>query len=193
MPGKPDPTQIVTLVLKTTGGVVAGASALAPRLGPLGLSAKKVCFFCGFWLWFLEFLLSLMCVFCVCVQVGEDIAKNTKSYLGLPVTVKLTIQNRQAQIEVVPTAALLVLKELNEPPRAKGEKFIKHDGNLTLEQIYSIARTMREQGKSRSRTFGGSCKEILGTANSVGCTVEGVSPREIQRQITEGELDVPEE
>ncbi|MES1910612.1 MAG: hypothetical protein MHM6MM_003181 [Cercozoa sp. M6MM] len=166
MPGKPDPTQIVTLVLKTTGGVVAGASALAPRLGPLGLSAKKV---------------------------GEDIAKNTKSYLGLPVTVKLTIQNRQAQIEVVPTAALLVLKELNEPPRAKGEKFIKHDGNLTLEQIYSIARTMREQGKSRSRTFGGSCKEILGTANSVGCTVEGVSPREIQRQITEGELDVPEE
>lgn len=33
-------------------------------------------------------------------------------------TVKLTIQNRQAQIEVIPSAAALIIKALNEPPRS---------------------------------------------------------------------------
>ena len=50
-------------------------------------------------------------------KVGDDIAKATKDWKGLKVTVKLTIQNRQAQIEVVPSAASLLIKALKEPPR----------------------------------------------------------------------------
>ncbi len=49
--------------------------------------------------------------------MGDDIAKATKDWKGLKVTVKLTIQNRQAQIEVVPSAASLIIKALKEPPR----------------------------------------------------------------------------
>jgi ribosomal protein L11 len=33
------------------------------------------------------------------------------------VTVKLTVQNRQAKVSVVPSAAALVIKALKEPPR----------------------------------------------------------------------------
>jgi hypothetical protein len=36
-------------------------------------------------------------------------------------------------------------------------------------------------------------KEILGTCVSVGCTVDGEDPRDIQAKIDEGEVDVPEE
>ena len=36
-------------------------------------------------------------------------------------------------------------------------------------------------------------KEILGTCVSVGCTVDGEDPREVQAKIDEGEVDVPEE
>ena len=57
-------------------------------------------------------------------KVGDDIAKATKDWKGLKVTVKLVVKNRQAAIEVVPTAASLIIKALKEPPRDR--KKVKH-------------------------------------------------------------------
>ncbi len=45
-------------------------------------------------------------------KVGEDIAKATSAWKGLRVTVQLTIQNRQAKVDVVPSASSLVIKAL---------------------------------------------------------------------------------
>jgi len=104
----------------------------------------------------------------------------------------LTIQNRQATISVVPSAASLIIKALKEPPRdRKRQKNIKHSGNLTFDDIVSIARAMRS--RSMSRTLGGTVKEILGTCQSVGCTVEGRPPHDLIDDINAGELEVPEE
>ena len=50
-------------------------------------------------------------------KVGDDIAKATNDWKGLRISVKLTVQNRQAKVEVVPTAAALIIKALKEPPR----------------------------------------------------------------------------
>jgi ribosomal protein L11 len=50
-------------------------------------------------------------------KIGDDIAKETLKFKGLRVTVKLTVQNRVAQIEVVPTTSTLLIKHLNEPER----------------------------------------------------------------------------
>ncbi|CAM9579202.1 unnamed protein product [Ascophyllum nodosum] len=153
------------VVLRAIGGEVGNTAALAPKLGPLGLSPKKI---------------------------GEDIQKNTMDWKGLPITVKLTIINRQATVAVVPAASSLILKALNEPPRdRKKVKHIKHDGNITLDQVIDIARTMRE--RSMARTLTGTVKEMLGTCNSVGCTVNGQSPRDIQSGISEGEIVIPDE
>jgi len=57
-------------------------------------------------------------------KVGEDIAKATGAWKGLRVTVQLTIQNRQAKVDVVPTASALVIRALKEPPtrQEKGEE-----------------------------------------------------------------------
>jgi large subunit ribosomal protein L12e len=149
--------------LRATGGEVGASSALAPKIGPLGLSPKKV---------------------------GEDIAKATGDWKGLRVTVQLTIQNRQAAVSVVPTASALVIKALKEPYRdRKKEKNIKHSGNLNLDQVVEVARVMRE--KSLARTLQGVVKEVLGTCFSVGCTVEGESPRDISDKIAAGEIEVP--
>ena len=131
--------------LRAVGGEVAATSALAPKVGPLGLSPKKI---------------------------GDDIAKATQDWKGLKVTVRLTIQNRQAKVDVVPSAAALIIKALKEPPRdRKKVKNIKHNGNITMDDILSAARTMRP--RSMSRNLAGVVKEILGTAQSVGCTVDG--------------------
>ena len=47
---------------------------------------------------------------------------------------------------------------------------------------------MREAGKSMAITFEGSCKEILGTAVSLGCTVDGKNPKEVQELIDSEEI-----
>jgi large subunit ribosomal protein L12e len=95
------------------------------------------------------------------------------------------------QIEVVPSAAALIVKALAEPERdRKKEKNIKHSGNVTLDQIYEVARTMRP--RSIAKTFKGTVLEMLGTAVSVGCTVDGKSPKEIQKAIQAGSLVVAE-
>ncbi|XP_028065753.1 uncharacterized protein LOC114268740 [Camellia sinensis] len=58
-------------------------------------------------------------------QIGEDIAKETaKDWKGLRVTVKLTVQNRQAKVSVVPSAAALVIKALKEPERDRKKTVI---------------------------------------------------------------------
>ena len=154
----------LAVYLRAFGGEAAGASSLAPKVGPLGLSAKKV---------------------------ADDIAKATMSFKGLRVTVKLTVQNRVATIEVVPSAASLIVKALAEPERdRKKEKNVKHNGNITMENVYEVSRTMRP--RSIARTFQGTVLEILGTAVSVGCTVDGKSPKDVQAAIHNGSLVVPD-
>ncbi|XP_027981733.1 prostate and testis expressed protein 2 [Eumetopias jubatus] len=112
MPPQFDPNKIKVVYLRCTGGEVSATSALAPEIGPLGLSPKKV---------------------------GDYIAKATSDWKGLRITVKLTIQNRQARIEVVPS--------------------MRH--------------------RSLARALSVTIKEILGTAQSVGCNVDGHHPHDI--------------
>ena len=125
-------------------------------------------------------------------------------------TVQLTIQNRQAAVSVVPSASSLVIRALKgnsllplvfiqyvnvtsyfiEPPRdRKKEKNIKHSGNVTLDEIVDIARTMKS--KSLSKELSGCVKEILGTAQSIGCTVDGQPPHDIVDGINSGEVEIP--
>merc|ERR1712059_233410 len=139
------------------GGEVAATSSLAPKVGPLGLSPKKI---------------------------GDDIAKATQDWKGLKVTVKLTIQNRQAKVEVVPSAAALIIKALKEPPRdRKKVKNIKHNGNITMDDIVNIAKVM--QPRSMSKDLAGVMKEILGTAQSVGCSVDGLKPHDAMDNVND--------
>ena len=109
--------------------------------------------------------------------------------MGLKITVKLRIQNRQATVFVLPSASSLVIRALKEPPRdRKKEKNILHNGNLDFDTIYDIAKTMRP--RSLARTMAGTVKEILGTAQSVGCRVEGKHPHDIIDEINDGVREV---
>ena len=68
---------------------------------------------------------------------------------------------------------------------------VLHKGNVPLEEIYKIARVMRP--RSLAKKFEGTVLEMLGTAQSVGCTVEGEDPHDLIEQIHDGELTVPDE
>ena len=67
---------------------------------------------------------------------------------------------------------------------------MKHNGNLKFADITDIAKKLRP--KSMAVDFKGTVKEVLGTCVSLGCTVDGKSPKEITALINSGELDVHE-
>ena len=48
------------------------------------------------------------------------------------------------------------------------------------------------QHKSFGKNLASVSKEILGTAQSVGCRVDGKNPHDIMDAINAGEIDVPE-
>lgn len=66
---------------------------------------------------------------------------------------------------------------------------VKHNGNITFDDIIATARVMRP--RSMARQLSGTVKEILGTAQSVGCTVDGRPPHDIIDDINSGAVEVP--
>merc|ERR1712070_247658 len=162
MGGKPDPDEIKYLYMKVVGGEVTSAAALAPKCGPIGLPPKKV---------------------------GEDIQKATTKWRGVKIEIEIAVQNRQCTVKVLPTAAPLLIEALKEGGRdRKKVKNVTHSGNIKLDDVIRIAKTMREANKSMAVEFEGTCKEILGTCVSLGCTVDGKTPKETTALINEGEI-----
>ena len=110
---------------------------------------------------------------------------------GIKINVEVAVENRQASVSLVPSSSPLIIKALKEGPRdRKKVKNVKHNGNLKLDEVVDIARKMRP--RSYAETFNGTVKEILGTCASIGCTVDGKSPKELTKLIDEGEIEVNE-
>jgi large subunit ribosomal protein L12e len=140
MAPKFDSTSISIIKIRTIGGEISAVSSLAPKIGPLGLSPKKI---------------------------GEQLSSATKDWEGLRVMCKLTIKNRIAEVEVIPSAAVLLIKALREPKRDRKKiKNIKHDGKISMEKIIFIAKFLKN--RSLSIDLKGCIKEVLGTAQSIG-------------------------
>lgn len=49
------------------------------------------------------------------------------------------------------------------------------------------------RNRSMARELSGTCKEVLGTAHSVGCTVDGRAPHDIIDDINSGAVEVAAE
>ena len=153
---------IIAVNIKVFGGEPGPAATLAPKLGPLGLNAKKV---------------------------GEDIVKEGGKWKGIRVMVQLKCQNRAAEISVQPTSSALIIKELGGYERdRKKVKNVTHKGNLTLEQVKKIAKTVDD--KSLAKNLTGTVKSVLGTCLSIGCTVDKMSPKVVIQKINNGEIKI---
>lgn len=94
MPPKFDLNKIKVIYLRCTGEEVSATSALTPKVSPLDLSPKGI---------------------------GDDVDKATGDWQVLRMTVKLTTQNRQAQVEVLASASALIITALKEPPGGRSK------------------------------------------------------------------------
>ena len=142
--------------LLVNGGEANAGPPLGPALGPLGLNI---------------------------LAVVNKINELTKDYSGMRVPVKISVNTEDKSFEVIvgtPTSSALIVSELNIE-KGSGTPNTEKVGNLTLDQVKKIAKIKLPQMLSHDLKNG--TKEVLGTCISMGETVEGKDPREIQKEI----------
>lgn len=122
-------------------------------------------------------------------QVIKKVNEATKSFAGIKVPVEVDIDLETKDIEVKvssPSASELLKKELGVEKGSGASSKIKI-GDLSIEQIISIAKT--KYPNLLARTLKAAVKAIVGTCVSLGVLIENKPAVEIQRAIDEGEYD----
>lgn len=140
------------------GGKATAGPPIGPALGPIGVNIK---------------------------QVVDEINEKTKDFDGMQIPVKIIIDDKKnIEIEVgTPPTSALILEELGIQKGISEEE--RPIGDITIDQIIKIAKVKRDGMLSYS--LKNAVKEVIGTCVSVGVTVEGLKPKEIQKKIDEGE------
>ncbi|KYK34313.1 MAG: 50S ribosomal protein L11 [Thermoplasmatales archaeon SG8-52-3] len=151
-----------TIEALVEGGKASAGPPLGPALGPLGVNI---------------------------MQIINTINDKTKQFDGMKVPVKVIVDPKTKNFEIevgTPPASSLIFKELGLE-KGSGSAGTHKVGNLTVDQAIKIAKMKQDNllGKELKQKT----KEVIGTCVSIGITVEGKKPQEIQKAIDEGVYD----
>jgi large subunit ribosomal protein L11 len=144
------------------GGQANAGPPLGPALGPLGVNV---------------------------LAIVDKINEITKEYSGMKVPVKVSVDTDNKEFEVTvgtPTTSALIISELGVA-KGSGVPNTEKIGDLSLEQAIRIAKLKGDD--ILARDLKAAVNEVLGTGVSMGVTVEGKDPREVQKEINEGKHD----
>ncbi|MFA5764286.1 MAG: 50S ribosomal protein L11 [archaeon] len=125
------------------------------------------------------------------VNIGNVVAKineATMSFDGMNVPVTVTINGDKTfsiKVGSPPTSALII----KEAKIKKGSGNPKTDmlGNLTIEQVLKVVDQKYDSLNAVSKKA--AAKEIMGTCDSMGVTIEGQRARIIIAEVTTGKYD----
>ena len=150
------------------GGKASAGAPLGPALGPLGVNIS---------------------------QVVSTINDKTKGFSGMkvPVKVKVDASSKSFEVEVgSPPVSALIKKEISLQKGAANPKE-QNVGNISMSQVKELAEMKLDNLSSYK--IKSAVREIIGTCNRMGVTVEGKKAKEIQREFDEGKWDsvFPEE
>ena len=144
------------------GGQATAGPPLGPALGPLGVNV---------------------------LAIVNKINEVTKDYAGMKVPVKVIVDTETKEFEVTvgtPTTSALIVSELKIEKGSGSPKATKV-GDLNMEQAVKIAKMKSAELLSPNLKL--AIKEVLGSCVSMGVTVEGKDPREVQKEIDEGKYN----
>ena len=144
------------------GGQATAGPPLGPALGPLGVNV---------------------------LAIVNKINEVTKDYAGMKVPVKVTVDPETKEFEVTvgtPTTSALIVSEL-KIEKGSGSPKAQKVGDLNMEQIVKIAKM--KSAELLSPNLKAAAKEVLGSCVSMGVTVDGKDPREVQKEIDQGKHD----
>jgi len=144
------------------GGKASAGPPLGPALGPLGVNI---------------------------MDIINTINDKTKQFDGMKVPVKVIVDPKTKKFEIevgTPPASSLIFKELGLE-KGSGSAGTHKIGNLTIDQAIKIAKM--KQDNLLGKELKHKTKEVIGTCVSIGVTVEGKKPQEVQKAIDEGKYD----
>jgi len=122
-------------------------------------------------------------------KVIEDINKATKKYSGHTVKIKIIVDLDTLKYDIItelPSTTDLLLKAVGvESP--SGDPAKNKIGNISLEKIIEIALFKKKELNAKS--LKAAVKTILGSARSIGLTVEGKDPKIVIKEIEQGLYD----
>jgi len=155
-------TNKIVVKALVTGGAASGGPPIGPAVGPTGINIK---------------------------DVVDAVNEKTMLFKGLTVPVRIECDPETKQFEIfveTPSTASLLLKELGIEKGSVNSSEQK-SGDLTLEQVITVTNAKKDI--FLAKTFKNAVKTVIGTALSIGATVEGSNPRDIQKRIDAGEYD----
>ncbi|MBM4240792.1 MAG: 50S ribosomal protein L11 [Euryarchaeota archaeon] len=151
-----------TVKILIEGGKATPGPPLGPAIGPLGLNM---------------------------MQVVEAINTKTADFEGMKVPVKIIIDLDRKDFEVevgTPPTTALIMEELNIE-KGSQDPGLDKIADLSMEKALKIAKM--KFGTLLSNDHKNAAKEVIGTCVSMGITVNGKDPREVQNDIDEGVYD----
>lgn len=117
------------------------------------------------------------------------INEETKDFDGMEVPVDVIVDEETGDFEIEvgkPPAAALIKDEIGIDS-GSGEPNINKVADMSFAQACKVARM--KASDLQAMDLRGAVKEIIGTAQSMGVTVEGEEAYEVQQKIDEGDYD----
>ncbi len=154
-----DKTTISTLV---EGGSASAGPPLGPELGPLPTDVG---------------------------EVVSAINEKTADFTGMEVPVDVIVDEETGDFEIEvgkPPAAQLIFDEIGIE-KGSGEPNKNVVADMSFEEACKVARM--KASDLLAMDLRGAVKEIIGTADSSGITIDGKDPVEVQQEIKEGVYD----
>jgi large subunit ribosomal protein L11 len=151
-----------TVSALVNGGEASAGPPLGPALGPIGVNI---------------------------LQVVNTINEKTKDFPGMKVPVKVEVDTttKQFTVEVgVPPTAALIIKE-SGVTKGSGTAGTNYAGNITMETAIKIAKMKIDS--SYANDIQGAVKEVIGSCQSIGMTIEGKPAKDIYSEVSAGKYN----
>ncbi len=148
--------------LLAEGGSMKPGPALSQKLGPAGIPINNV------------------------IQQVNEATKDFKG-MKVPVELEIDVNTKEIQVHVFsPPVSELIKKEL-EIEKASGQQAKYQFGNLSIEQVISIAKTKMPNLLANNLKKG--VLSIAGSCTSLGILIESKPAKEVCQEIQEGKYD----
>ena len=144
------------------GGEATGGPPIGPALGPIGVNI---------------------------MAIVNKINEETAEYQGVPVPVDVTIDtdSREFTVKVGMLSTFALITQALNVAKGSATPNTEYVGDLTFDQVVNIAKRKRDGLFAAS--LKSAVREIVGSCQSMGVTVEGQHGKAIQDQIATGEFD----
>lgn len=144
------------------GGKASGGPPIGPALGPLGVNI---------------------------MQIVNDINAKTAEFDGLPVPVDVIIDTdtRAFEVKVGMLTTFALISQATGIEKGSSNPSTDFVGDLSFEQLIDVAKKKRQGIYAASLKT--AVREVLGTCQSAGVTVDGKFAKTVQAEIIAGEYD----